>query len=177
MRMSAVWLLAVALGLDAFSVCVGVGAGGVRIGYALKLGTLVATMHAFLPLVGMVMGEYAGRLLGSAATFAGGAVLALLGIHMVAHAFGGNRGCESARGEWSAWLLAAGVSVDSMSVGFSLGLAATDAVKTAALFGVAGGAMALAGLLLGGRLGRWAGDYGEALGGIMLLAFGLRMIW
>lgn len=175
--MSAVWLLAVALGLDAFSVGVGVGAGGVRVGYALKLGTLVALMHALLPLAGMAMGEYAGRLLGTAATFAGGAVLALLGVHMMAHAFGRSRVREASRGNWSAWLLAAGVSVDAMSVGFSLGLAAADAALTAALFGVAGGAMAMAGLLLGGRLGRWAGDYGEALGGVMLLAFGLRMIW
>lgn len=74
-------------------------------------------------------------------------------------------------------MLAASVSVDAMSVGFSLGLAATDVVLTAFLFGIVGGAMAMAGLMVGDRVGRWAGDVGEALGGAMLLAFGLRMIW
>jgi putative Mn2+ efflux pump MntP len=44
------------------------------------------------------------------------------------------------------------------------------------LFGVFGGAMSILGLLLGRRLSHWTGEYGEAIGGIILLVFGIKFL-
>lgn len=36
--------------------------------------------------------------------------------------------------------------------------------------------MSITGLMLGRKAGRWVGEYGEAVGGVILLAFGARFL-
>jgi putative Mn2+ efflux pump MntP len=66
--------------------------------------------------------------------------------------------------------------MDSFSVGVSLGMFYTDMLLAVLLFGVFGGAMSILGLLLGRRLSHWTGEYGEAIGGIILLVFGIKFL-
>jgi putative Mn2+ efflux pump MntP len=74
-------------------------------------------------------------------------------------------------------LFALGVSVDSFSVGVSLGMFQSDLVLSVLAFGFCGGAMAMLGLLLGRKVSRNLGDYGEAVGGAILLAFGFMFMF
>ncbi|MNJ81284.1 manganese efflux pump MntP [compost metagenome] len=48
---------------------------------------------------------------------------------------------------------------------------------TVLAFGACGGMMSISGLLLGRRVGRGMGEYGEAIGGAILLGFGLLFIF
>jgi putative Mn2+ efflux pump MntP len=80
------------------------------------------------------------------------------------------------RSIWGVLLFSLSVSIDSLSVGVSLGLFATDIIMTVLLFGLFGGVMSVLGLLVGRNAGKWAGQYGEALGGIILIAFGIRFL-
>jgi putative Mn2+ efflux pump MntP len=77
---------------------------------------------------------------------------------------------------WGLLFFALSVSIDSMSVGVSLGMFATDLLFTVLMFGAFGGVMSVFGLLLGRKAGHWIGEYGEALGGVILLAFGIRFL-
>lgn len=74
-------------------------------------------------------------------------------------------------------LFALSVSVDSFSVGLSLGMFQSNLIVTVLAFGISGGVMSVMGLLLGRRASRNLGDFGEALGGVILLAFGLAFIF
>lgn len=74
-------------------------------------------------------------------------------------------------------LFSLSVSVDSFSVGVSLGMFSSDLILTVLAFGVCGGVMSVMGLLLGRRVSQNLGDYGEAIGGAILLAFGLLFIF
>jgi len=174
-----VFLIAVALGMDAFSLCVGIGMRGVRLLHAARISAAVALFHVVMPLVGLFMGKYVSALLGDVAVMFGGGLLILLGGHMIFHSF---RGSAEKSKEWLSLdtgsfigllAFAVSVSVDSMSVGVSLGVFAADLALTVLLFGVMGGLMALAGLLIGRRVGRLVGESGEALGGAVLLLFGI----
>jgi putative Mn2+ efflux pump MntP len=128
-----------------------------------KISIVIGFFHVIMPLMGMFTGQYVGSLLGDVATAIGGLLLVLLGSHMV---------YSSLRGEaipsfdhrtlWGLFVFSLSVSMDSFSVGLSLGMFATDILVT--------------GLLLGRHMGSWVGDYGEALGGIILLAFGLKFL-
>jgi len=172
-----VFVMAFALGLDAFSLGVGIGLKGIRLLDILKLSLIIAGFHVLMPLAGMFAGNYVGTLLGGVATSAGGALLLLLGGHMI---------YSSLRGEavqpfdhrtlWGALVLALSVSIDSFSVGVSLGMFASDVATTVMLFGLFGGLMSILGLLLGRRVGRNMGGYGEACGGVILFAFGLLFL-
>ena len=74
-------------------------------------------------------------------------------------------------------IFALSVSIDSFSVGLSLGMFAVDMLLTVLLFGLAGGVMSVAGLLIGRRVSSSLGGYGEALGGVILLTFGLLIFF
>src|SRR5690606_16569261 len=106
-------------------------------------------------------------------------LLVLLGSHMIYSAIRGS-GQTPAFEVASAFgllIFALSVSIDSFSVGISLGLFASDIILTVLMFGAFGGAMSVAGLLLGRRVGGMIGEYGEALGGVILLAFGLKFLF
>lgn len=172
-------IMAIALGMDAFSLGVGIGMKGIRLLHVLQLSLLIAFFHVLMPLLGLFTGSYVGHLLGQVTTYAAGGLLLLLGGHMVFNSF---RRDDSSRTIdhgtfWGMLLISLSVSVDSFSVGVSLGMFVNSIVLTVLAFGLCGGIMSITGLLLGRRVSRGLGDYGEALGGAILLAFGLLFIF
>jgi manganese efflux pump family protein len=170
-------IMAIALGMDAFSLGIGIGLKGIRLWDILKISTVIGLFHVIMPLTGMWMGQYVSFLLGDVATMAGGALLILLGGHMVYSSLRGEDVVSfDHRTIWGLLVFALSVSVDSMSVGVSLGMLSSDLLLTIASFGLAGGLLSVMGLLLGRRAGHWVGGYGEAVGGCILLAFGIRFL-
>ncbi|MBP1992577.1 manganese efflux pump MntP [Paenibacillus eucommiae] len=170
-------IMAIALGMDAFSIGIGIGMRGIRLRDVLKISIVVGLFHILMPLMGMFMGQYVSSLLGNVATAMGGLLLILLGCHMIYSSFrGGNVPSFDHRTFWGLLIFSLSVSIDSFSVGVSLGMFATDIMLTMLLFGAFGGLLSIAGLMLGRHMGSWIGDYGEAIGGIILLAFGLKFL-
>ncbi len=170
-------MMAVALGMDAFSLGIGIGLKGIRLLHILRISFVIALFHVIMPLTGMFMGQYVSTILGDVALLAGGGLLLLLGVHMVYTSFSNKDTVVfDYRSIWGILLFSLSVSIDSLSVGVSLGLFATDIIMTVLLFGLFGGVMSVLGLLVGRNAGKWAGQYGEALGGIILIAFGIRFL-
>ncbi|MEI7025732.1 manganese efflux pump MntP family protein [Paenibacillus sp. y28] len=170
-------IMAFALGLDAFSLGIGIGMKGARLREIAKISAVISLFHIVMPLMGMFLGHYAGALLGNIATIIGGVLLMLLGGHMILHSFRSeDMSTFDHRTLGGLLVFALSVSIDSMSVGVSLGLFASDVMITVLMFGIFGGVMSVLGLLLGRRVGGWVGEYGEALGGTILLAFGIRFL-
>ena len=170
-------IMAVALGMDAFSLGLGIGLKGVRKLDVLKLSSTIALFHVLMPLAGMLTGRYVSGLLGGVATSAGGALLLLLGGHMVYSSLRGEavRSIDH-RTVWGLLLFALSVSVDSFSVGVSLGMFAAQMMAAVLAFGFFGGFMSVVGLMLGRRFSGRLGGYGEALGGAILFAFGVLFL-
>jgi len=170
-------IMAVALGMDAFSLGIGIGLKGVRLSDILKLSALIAIFHVLMPLGGMYTGQYVSTLLGGIATTAGGALLLLLGGHMVYSAIRGEA-VESInhRTLWGMLVFSFSVSIDSFSVGVSLGMFSSNVLMTVFVFGLFGGIMSVLGLMIGRSASRSMGGYGEALGGVILFGFGLLFL-
>ncbi|MEK4114000.1 putative Mn2+ efflux pump MntP [Paenibacillus sp. DS2363] len=171
-------IMAIALGLDAFSLGIGIGMKGIRLRDVLRISIVTALFHIIMPLIGMYMGKYVSSLLGDITTYAAGGLLVLLGVHMILNAFReGDTKLVDHRSLLGVVLFSLSVSVDSFSVGVSLGMFSSDLILTVLAFGVCGGVMSVMGLLLGRRVSQNLGDYGEAIGGAILLAFGLLFIF
>ncbi|MFC0216411.1 manganese efflux pump MntP family protein [Paenibacillus chartarius] len=171
-------IMAIALGMDAFSLGLGMGMRGIRLRDILKISLVIGFFHVIMPLIGMFMGQYVSALLGNVATAAGGTLLILLGAHMVYSSIKG----ESVqsfdhRTLWGLLVFSLSVSIDSFSVGVSLGMFSGDQFLTVMAFGLSGLAMSMAGLLLGRNVANWIGEWGEAIGGVILLAFGLKFLF
>jgi putative Mn2+ efflux pump MntP len=170
-------VIAVALGMDAFSLGVGIGLKGVRLRDIMKLSTIIAIFHVLMPLGGMMTGHYVSELLGGIATSAAGALLLLLGAHMVYSSLRGEAvDSIDHRTVWGMLVFSFSVSIDSFSVGISLGMFSAHILLTVLMFGLFGGLMSVLGLLLGRQASRSLGGYGEALGGVILFGFGLLFL-
>jgi putative Mn2+ efflux pump MntP len=64
------------------------------------------------------------------------------------------------------------LSLDNLVVGFALGTYQVDILTGAILIGAVSVVMSLAGLELGGLLGRWAGQRSEQMSGLILIVVG-----
>ncbi|MFM9281913.1 manganese efflux pump MntP [Paenibacillus jiagnxiensis] len=173
-----VLIMAFALGMDAFSLGIGVGMKGIRLNDILRISAVVALFHMVMPLLGILTGQFMSEVLGHVATFAAGGLLILLGCHMIYNSiYGGSVPMLDYRSSVGVILYSLGVSMDSFSVGVSLGMFRSNLLLTVAAFGGAGGLMSVLGLLLGRRVSRNLGEYGEAIGGAILFAFGMMFIF
>jgi putative Mn2+ efflux pump MntP len=176
-HMLTILVMAIALGMDAFSLGIGIGLKGVRLSDVLKISSIIAVFHVLMPLCGMITGQYVSGLLGGIATTAAGALLLLLGGHMVYSSLRGEAvDSFDHRTVWGMLVFAFSVSIDSFSVGVSLGLFSAHMLLTVLMFGFFGGLMSVLGLLLGRKASRSLGEYGEALGGVILFTFGLLFL-
>ncbi|MHB1043520.1 MAG: manganese efflux pump MntP [Eubacteriales bacterium] len=170
--------LAVALGTDAFSLCVGIGLAGVTRRQVFLLTVTVFLYHVFMPLAGWMVGEFAGNAIGRTAAFAGALLLVCLGIRMVWMAVKVNNESDLKIVRFNTWgllILGASVSMDALSVGFTLGAVKSNLLFTAAVIGVVAGAMTFAGLVFGRFIGNLAGTRAQVLGGLILVGIGVRL--
>lgn len=192
--MNLVWVVAVAaaLGADAFSLALAIGLAGIRRSLMVRLTLVVAVFHVLMPLVGMLLGQALGSILGQFAGLMGALVLIWLGGRMLynvfrpatqsfplrearAALFHNNSGGKGSLAGYGLYVVAASVSLDALSVGFSLGVIRTDMVMTVLIIGLIAGLMTGSGLILGRMMGTRLGDKAELLGGLALLIIGVKL--
>ncbi|MDD4335089.1 MAG: manganese efflux pump MntP family protein [Desulfotomaculaceae bacterium] len=174
-------ILAVALGADAFSLCLGIGMAGVNRKQILIISITVLIFHIFMPLAGWYTGELAGALLGRAASLIGAALLIYLGCRMIwdsSRRKGRETGIRIYNfNAWGLALLGASVSMDALSVGFTLGAQQVDLLRTAATIGLVAGIMTAAGLACGRFMSSLVGERAQFLGGVILITVGIKLIF
>lgn len=171
--------LAAALGTDALSLCVGIGMTGVNRRQIYLISTIILAFHIFMPLAGWLVGELAGGLLGRVAVVAGSLLLVYLGAKMVWTTLR-ERGKASPNiiitNTAGLFLLGASVSMDALSVGFTLGTRQANLLLTAGTIGAVAGAMSAGGLVFGRFLGNRVGEKAQLLGGLVLIAIGVKLL-
>lgn len=170
------FVMAAALGMDAFSVGLGMGMYELRLRKIFQIGITIGIFHVWMPLVGLLAGKFLSEKFGSFATLIGGFLLLLLGIQMIWSSFKNETEKVITPVGWGMLVFALSVSLDSFSVGLSLGIFGAKTVMVLLCFGLAATVQTWAGLLLGRKVQGWIGSYSEALGGAILLGFGLKLL-
>lgn len=194
MNYPAVLLVSVALGIDAFSVAIGIGLTGVRKIQMIMVAGIITIFHIFMPLLGLSLGTYLGRVAGPMAGTIGALVLIAIGLSTLWNNIPGlgNNGPAQCHGKLpprrkngvmldisspaSLVLLAAGVSLDALTVGFGLGALKVDLLLTVITMGLVAGLMTAAGLIFGRGLNRTFGQKAEIIGGLILILIGLKLL-
>lgn len=176
--MAPLLLMAAALGADALSLSIGIGLRGVDWRDVIRVSLVIGIFHIVMPLIGAVGGHFFGLVAEGIALWVGAGIVAFIGVRMVWGCLA-NDNCPAIPCLTGVPLLALAlsVSIDALSVGFSLGAFGHSIYVTAIVFGIFGGAMTAVGLLFGSRLGRVIGDRGELLGGIVLIVLALQMFF
>ncbi|WP_306291531.1 manganese efflux pump MntP [Paraliobacillus ryukyuensis] len=171
------FIMAVALSMDAFSVGLGMGLQLLRLKRIFFIGLTVGFFHIAMPFAGMLMGRFISSKLEGAATLGAGLLLFGLGMHMILQLFQAERKQPMKPIGLGLFLFAFSVSVDSFSVGLSLGMSGVRIVVTTFLFGLTSTVFTWTGLLLGKRARGLLGIYSEVCGGSILCGFGLHFIF
>jgi putative Mn2+ efflux pump MntP len=171
-------IIAVALGCDAFSVAIGVGAQGVSGRRLFRLSFHFALFQFLMPLVGLVIGQYAATILGTAAAWVAAVSLGVIGFRMAKQALeckSGEIRRDSTRG-WTLILLSISTSVDALIVGFSLGLLGLNILFACLVIGLTAGLMTMTGMLVGAGAAKGLGRWAEFGGGILLMALAVWFV-
>ncbi len=169
--------LAVALGTDAFSLCLVLGMNGIlRFQIWLVSGT-VLIFHIVMPLIGFEIGELAGKYIGQIASLLGALILLYLGGKMLWEACRKQEKQIILLNTWGLLVLAFSVSLDALSVGFTLGTQGVNLLTSVLLFGGLAGLMTFSGLMLGKFIGRVIGNKAEILSGIVLMIIGIKLFF
>jgi putative Mn2+ efflux pump MntP len=172
-------LLALALGMDAFSLSLGLGLSGLSLRRTMSIAVLTGFFHIIMPLFGMAGGRLIGEFVGHLAVVAGGALLIMFGLNMIYGSLFGMKASSFnlSRSRYGIMLFSISVSLDSFSVGLSLGMFAMTTWVAILLFGLFSLVLTWLGLILGRHFGHWMGRYSEAVGGLILFAFGLKFLF
>lgn len=169
-------MMAVALGMDAFSIAIGMGMMGLRLRRVFIIGVTIGVFHVFMPLLGMAVGRFISDHFGQIATYVGAGLLILLGVQMIYNAFQEEDVPYLSPVGFGLFLFALSVSLDSFSVGLGLGIFGSRIIVTVILFGAVSAMLTWLGLLMGRYMSGWLGAYSHVFGGTILLAFGLKML-
>jgi manganese efflux pump family protein len=169
-------IMAFALGMDAFSVSLGMGMYSLRYRHIFKIGLTIGVFHILMPLLGMITGRFLSEQFGTIATYIGGGLLLILGVQMVWSSFREEEESLLTPVGFGLFFFALSVSLDSFSVGLSLGIYGAKTLLVLVCFGVGATLLSWLGLLIGRRVQGWIGKYSEVLGGAILLFFGFKLL-
>lgn len=179
MGTGALIVLAIALGADAFSLCLALGISGVRKSQIVLITFVIFIFHIIMPLLGFFVGELAGKYIGEIASIIGAIILLYLGLKMIWDIL--KKEDEEPKiallNTWGLLILALSVSMDALSVGFTLGTQNVNMLLTPLIFGFVAGTMTFLGLILGKFLNHAIGKKARLVGGIILIIIGIKLFF
>ncbi|MDQ0207050.1 manganese efflux pump MntP [Alkalicoccobacillus murimartini] len=169
-------IMSAALGMDAFSVTLGMGMLGLRGRQVFRIGLTIGLFHVAMPLLGMATGKWLSIYFDMVAIYIGGGLLLLIGLQMILSAFSSEESSFLKPVGWGLAAFAISVSLDSFSAGLSFGILGAKTLLTVFLIGFVSMVLSCLGLLIGSRFHQYIGIYGELLGGSILIGFGLKIM-
>ena len=192
-EMIEVFLLAIALAMDAFAVSIGLGAKSQKqsSAYVLRLAVYAALYFGIaqgvMPLIGYLLGAVLLGWLATAAPWIGGGILILLGAKMLYEAFNGeieavladsfDENIQEKINHRMMFTLAIATSIDAMAAGFTLNLLAVNAWLACFIIAIITAGFGFCGSYLGKSSGTWLEDKAEILGGLVLIAIGIKVMF
>ncbi|WP_054693564.1 manganese efflux pump MntP [Syntrophomonas palmitatica] len=184
-------LVALVLGLDAFSLATGMGLKGVSRRFEMKFSSTVGVFHVLMPLVGLELGLTVGRFMGVWASRLGAVILLCLAVSFFIKGYKESRPQRISFSElhqnWSKdrespeqnWgkviLLALSVSMDALTVGFSLGTFKMPILISVVIMGSTAALMTALGFIAGKLASRLIGSYAQMTGGILLFLLAIKL--
>jgi len=173
-------LIALSLAMDAFAVSVSASCTGCITDSraVFRLAFHFGLFQAMMPVLGWFAGSWIVRFIAGAAYITAFLLLAFIGGRMIINGFSKDETItrpDPSRG-FSLVMLSVATSIDALLVGFSLALIDVSIWYPAAITGIVTAAMSLAGIRLGRFLGRVIGPSSEIIGGLILIAIGIKIL-
>lgn len=173
-----IFLISISLSLDALSVSI---AGGIksqssRILHALKVATFFGAFQAVMPVIGWFIGEALESFIGGIDHWIAFGLLAIIGTKMIYEAFSSEEERKSFLETKTLILLSIATSIDALVVGITLSLIQIPFILSISIIGLVTFIICFLGFLFGEKLGSRFGKRIEILGGLILIAIGIKIL-
>ena len=176
------FLLAVGLSMDAFSVSICKGLGMRRVNWRITLALAVAFggFQAGMPVIGWALGSQFLWLIEPVDHWIAFCLLAFIGGNMIREAIAGDEEAESAPVEridlGELLMLAIATSIDALTVGIAFASLSVNIWASVALIGVTTFAFSVAGVLIGNQFGMRYQRPAQIAGGVILILIGTKVL-
>ena len=169
------FLLVLGLSMDGFaaSVCMGMAAGGRRIG---PIVAIMSGFHVGMLLLGYAIGVGLPDALAAMYPWAAGLLLAGMGTKMLMEARKPEEEPRAGQSAASIAALSLATSIDAMTVGVTFAVMAVPALRAGAMVAAVMGSLSTLGAALGGRVGRSRRRAARTAGGAILCLLGLKLL-
>ncbi len=181
--MSLIEILIVALGLsaDAFAVSIAAGSSGHADAHrpALRLAFHLGLFQFLMPVAGWYLGMGLEQLIQAIDHWIAFGLLAVVGGRMILAAFsaeGTTVQTDPTKG-MSLVMLSLATSIDAFAVGMSLALFRVEVWQPGIIIGLVTASLSFVGVRLGGRIRNSVGRSMEIVGGLVLIAIGVRILY
>lgn len=180
MGMASILLIALGLSMDSFAVSVssGLSMERFRIRKALRLAGLFGIFQGVMPVVGFAAGMGVRDFMQGIDHWIAFCLLALIGANMIRGALFPGEDVKKIdlSSLFTLLVLSVATSIDALAVGVSLSLLDTDIAVPALVIGIVTFLVSLIGVFVGRKVGRRFKSMAEALGGLILIIIGLRIL-
>lgn len=172
MSLIIVFLIAVSLSMDAFSLSLAYGTLNIEKSKRILLALTVGVYHFLMPIIGMNVGKTILYILPIKPTTVVFIVLLIIGVQMIIESFKEEKQISLLKfTEYLIFGLA--VSIDSFSVGIGLNAIYGKPIISALIFSICSLLFTYLGLYLGTKINDWIGKSSTLIGGIVLIIIGL----
>lgn len=175
-------VIAVALAMDAFSVCISCGMviASPGPGHYLRLALSFGFFQFMMPILGYFGGLYLESYIKTYDHWIAFGLLLFIGLKMLYEAFfRADESCDTAKDPsrgWSLLVLAVATSIDALAVGISIGVLNRPILLPSVIIGLVCAFFSVIGISIGRRIGPLIGKRAEAIGGLMLVAIGIKIL-
>jgi putative Mn2+ efflux pump MntP len=180
MELVTIVVIAVGLAMDSFAVSIvgGTAYKRLQIKHALRIAFFFGSFQAFMPLIGSLAGVTIRGRISNYDHWVAFGLLVAVGAKMIFESFKIKSAEQLPDPSNLLILLALSVatSIDALAVGVTLSLLVSHVVLAVVVIGVVTFCLSCAGVWIGSKIGHFFENVIEALGGIVLIALGLRIL-
>jgi putative Mn2+ efflux pump MntP len=181
MNLVTIFLIAVGLGVDAFSVAIGIGATNDKKSWkpVLRLAAAFGLFQFAMPIIGWLAGLAVVEIIASFDHWIAFSLLALIGGKMIWEGIeeeNDEEKVDQTRG-WPLLMLSIATSIDALAVGFSFSILKNQILLPAVIIGIVCFLMTVIGMIFGKVLGKIFGKKVEIFGGVVLISIGIKIIF
>jgi putative Mn2+ efflux pump MntP len=173
-------IIAVGLAMDTFAVSIVSGSAykQLKIKHAFRMAVFFGGFQAIMPLVGSLAGISVKAYIAGYDHWAAFALLSAVGARMIYESFKITKAEENFNPENILVLLALSVatSIDALVVGITLSFLRIPIAIAVTIIGLVTFALSYLGVLIGKRFGHFFENKIEAIGGLVLIALGLKIL-
>lgn len=174
-----VFLIAVALAMDAFSVSLTKGFTQKNLTQAQKLwyGIFFGFFQFMMPVIGYYCVSTISAAIESFASLIAFLLLLGIGLNMIRESLSGDDGEVTDNFSFKeVTLLAIATSIDAFAVGITIALMNDPIWISSAIIGIVAFAFSVAGIYIGRKLGDYFGDKFQIIGGVILILIGIKTL-